>query len=737
MTATPLFLDSERKLEFTKLSSPVALSDNPEAWQREVASEIFKQLPFLGDYAVNVTIEKVSPERGYGLGWADVSSKSDAPTQEQETLPKVKVPLIIKDRQLQPMDVFLDGETVLPLTETRLHEHLFRTATFETSTRQPQDRGMADQLYPPMRTNYGNNMMSLGEGVMGKFAADKFAGDLQEMAESLNNGKKLTLKEALKKQAEEDPMAYARRLKAEGSAQKFAGPRAKKEKDACGDMPKMASLLEAISHTVPEAEVDAFVDSIKADQVMKVAAIKNPAFRSAIMKIAAFRSQGTEKTAEALVRSIKPNVVQLVKLASGNWQVKWANTEAYRPLEATVGPDQASELTGGGDKIQETSPGGTVTLSTNSAQKTNLDSSKIETIQHFGFWKVWDEGSNSEMYGWVFPIIDLEMHPLPLYIFVEMQGQTYSVQDEIAGTQLQQSADIMDSLRSAMQEASGNGVFVTDGDSPLAVGPFTIASTGAGPGGAQEMSAQDAWGQDVHLIPTPGLNEIQPIDQGTFSIPAELSWVPLRGEPTMLVRSPLDVENTQAAQQNPNTVSVGSTGKGEFNLDGAPVDKLAAADRQFLKKAEAEFLLVGMGVSPFEAREILTQAEKGSLVKVAGVKTITPLSVVHGEMIKRAAAVLGDFPYHLRRNLVKEAAALEDSETADKILALNFINPENISAFADYLPELDDTSSKLAELLMASRLGLDHVDEGAAESAMRNLEEVIEGVKQLHQKQII
>ncbi len=701
MSATSLFLDDEHPLTFDKVAMPVALSDSPESWQREVASEIFKQLPFIGNYAVNVVIERVSPERGYGFGSAEVSAKSDAPQQEQEQLPKVKIPLIIRDRQLQPLDVFMDGKKVYPLSEERLNEHLFRTATFETSTRKPEDKGMADQLYPPMRSNYGNSVQSSGEGVMGKFASednlrDMIMGQQNRLVDGIKEGKSF--------------------FEAKAGMKKMGG-----------------SLLEAISHTVPAAEVESFLFCMN-DPAIKVAAVKNPAFERALLKIAGFESAGSEKTAAALVDSIKPNVVQLTKLASGDFKVKWANTDAYLPQETGMTAGEASDVAGT-DKVQGIGPGGTVTLSTNMAQKTSFDSEKIEPAKEFGFWKVWDAATNQEMSGWVLQIIDLEMHPLDLFVFRSLEG-AYSVQDEIAGVQMQQDPSSLMQLSQGAQP-QGDGVFVSSGNQPMALGPFTIQNGAQSPDGGQELHAQTVWGEEVVLSPTPGINAVQEMGQGNYAIPAEMSWLPLEGEPILLARSPLDVDDVHAGQDAQGAVDVGSTGQGEFNLEGAPVEKVAKAHRHFIKRAEAEFLLVGMGVSPFEVREVLARAEKGEKVKVAGLRTITPFSLAYGEMEKKAKVLLAEFPYHLRRNMVKEAAVLEDSETADKILAMNFINPENLATFASYLPDLEETSTKLAEMLVASRLGMNQIPEQAVQSSMRNLEEVIEGVKQLQQKQLV
>ena len=99
---TPLFLDSEHKLTFKKIAMPVKLTDDPAAWQREIASEVYKQLPFLGEYAVNVVLERVDAQRGYALGSAQVTNHSQAPTPEQESLPSVRIPIIVRERMMMP-----------------------------------------------------------------------------------------------------------------------------------------------------------------------------------------------------------------------------------------------------------------------------------------------------------------------------------------------------------------------------------------------------------------------------------------------------------------------------------------------------------------------------------------------------------------------------------------------------------------------------------------------------------
>jgi hypothetical protein len=117
-------------------------------------------------------------------------------------------------------------------------------------------------------------------------------------------------------------------------------------------------------------------------------------------------------------------------------------------------------------------------------------------------------------------------------------------------------------------------------------------------------------------------------------------------------------------------------------------------------------------------------------------RVITPLKE---KMAEAQAAVKKDLadlkvPIH-NYFLAKEASILEDALTADKILGLGFLNCENISTFIEMIPQLESTSSKIAEMLLASRLGMKDVSEVALERMLRALDDVIRGLKSLQHRE--
>lgn len=86
----------------------------------------------------------------------------------------------------------------------------------------------------------------------------------------------------------------------------------------------------------------------------------------------------------------------------------------------------------------------------------------------------------------------------------------------------------------------------------------------------------------------------------------------------------------------------------------------------------------------------------------------------------------------LRKNMSQartklSASALDTS--VDAALSLGFLNRKNLLKFVDFLPSFDEAQSALCALLVASRLGLDEVDEESLEGAIQSMEKVLQGLR--------
>jgi hypothetical protein len=76
---------------------------------------------------------------------------------------------------------------------------------------------------------------------------------------------------------------------------------------------------------------------------------------------------------------------------------------------------------------------------------------------------------------------------------------------------------------------------------------------------------------------------------------------------------------------------------------------------------------------------------------------------------------------------VKLAAAIGDPEGVDAMLGAGFLTEDNLSEFASLGDQFEDTTSKLARLLLAVRMGFPG-DENATAVAMKSLQRVTEGL---------
>jgi len=181
-----LFLDHKKvRFEFEKLGSETMLPEDPNVWPNEILQELYKQVSYIADFTPKVVPAIIDGEKGYGFGHIEVTSKTGAqnPTPAQEEaagIRHVRIPFLIKDRKLMPLDLLLtDSSKLMPLTETRMRQALFRPQSFDVTSKTPGDASLIGQLYPPYRQNYGfgggGGVVNIGMGKMGE--ADKSVGD--------------------------------------------------------------------------------------------------------------------------------------------------------------------------------------------------------------------------------------------------------------------------------------------------------------------------------------------------------------------------------------------------------------------------------------------------------------------------------------------------------------------------------------------------------------------------------
>ena len=157
----PHELDFSSELE--KLAAREArLSDQVDNWPQEILQEAYKQSDFISDFQPEVHIVEQDPERGYAFGYIQVANRTEdtrrpteAALRDEIGVNTARIIVVVKNKRLQPLDLYIQGDRILPLTEERFRSSMFRPQTFDTAKKGPGDTSMVSLLYPPYRQNYG------------------------------------------------------------------------------------------------------------------------------------------------------------------------------------------------------------------------------------------------------------------------------------------------------------------------------------------------------------------------------------------------------------------------------------------------------------------------------------------------------------------------------------------------------------------------------------------------------
>jgi hypothetical protein len=485
---------------------------------------------------------------------------------------------------------------------------------------------------------------------------------------------------------------------------------------------KLSSVLTSILPTIRETDYNDFFRKFAQDRGLQAQYVANHhATSAALATLASYEPVSSMKLASAALNRIKPSVAQLRKEAEG-YTLKTASHACWIPEERSLNHGEAVRLLGVKIVLAADQTGATtMALQEGAQEEAAPPGGEAVHITEFGIYQVQDANGN-QLSGYVFPnLIDIDGTSLPIALFTN--GSQMAVQSDIAGIPTTEGAPLVEG------QPEGTGVFYQEGTATI---PLTIKGSMASPeeGGAV-LQAETFDGREVQVMIQPNIEAVTPGPGGELLIPDTFSWLPLdAAEKTALVTSPEDLHKEGSALRAFTSVTVRHGGNC-FSVEGFPVEKLAAEDRQFLSLDDTMFLLTGLGTNLEYAQKKLGESAAFSRpVSVVVGREIKTAAAMLTESRKTAAATLTDLS-HLQKDLVKEAAVIPDPAAVDTVLALGFINPENLGQFISAIPEIDGSQSKLCELLLAARLGLREVPAGSLEKAIKATEECLEGLKVL------
>ena len=360
------------------------------------------------------------------------------------------------------------------------------------------------------------------------------------------------------------------------------------------------------------------------------------------------------------------------------------------------------------------------------------DKSAVERASEFDHYVVKNKNGVS-IEGVVVPkVIDFNQKPVNLKIFL---GKTMStIQPEIYGVRIQNSRFKPECTPPSVGQ-TGTFVYQPDQSHALATVPVTIKSV-VNDCGTLKIEALDLMGRPYRLRMSAemGLKRIARLGD-SYALPAEMKWVVMEGfgEVTNSVES--YVVKTAAQRLTSTPVKLGYSGYDRYTLRG--VDKYASAagfDKTDLASSETKFLLACLGASQEKiASSIKTARTKGS-AELHGLNFL-PTKMDKTAEFRGKAASLIKAAKETKRCLFKEASYIDNAQSVDALLSLNFVTPENISKFIGKIPHFKATISNLASSLIGSRLGIREIPEEASSVAMAKLIEVVDGLERLRASQ--
>jgi hypothetical protein len=656
-----------------------------DLWAETIISTVREKLPSTKDMSLKVSFLKKDEELGTATGSVEILNRKLNKT--------VYVPIIAKNFKMSPLDVLMvpdkkeeSGFDVLPLTQDYFENILFNNKVFDHLGK-PLDR---------MRQLYGNTQGNL-----------------------------------------------------------FFPPNYR-------NIYASAQIFDAIKDTVWKSDADAVINTIKQNPEVLVGYEKRSNL-DILKKIA--QVKGAEASKENLIK----NISIIKKDLSDNYKVTTVSDQAFDPIIESIDEqelhhdlkdkverpeDTIHEVERNGEKMlfSELSPQSTAMVYGGGDLPQNYQNvnEQPQLVKVFGAYKVQDKNGVFHK-GVVVPnMIDFNMKVLPHKVFLSCQKSAF--QDSIAGIPIEGESP-MRILTFREPEVGVTGTFVVFNDTnALATYPITIRSM-MKEGGycniiATDLSGKtikikkDNWGgcdplssQEEKKRPFASKPELQKITKvkDFYIMPGKFKFVPMDNLTSLTENVIIHSLKTAASVMDGAPVRVIHTGYSQFAVKGPDMTKMASKlnwDTTNLSASQTVFLLAAKKCPLEKIAGALKIAGKIGESSIHGLPRVTWGEKVRAEQTKIASSIL-KIVNGLKANLVKEASFFEDSQVVDSVLSLNFINPQNVNKFVNFIPVYEQTIKMLAQTLMASRLGMSEIPEQSTSTAMFKMIDVVKGLKRL------
>lgn len=502
---------------------------------------------------------------------------------------------------------------------------------------------------------------------------------------------------------------------------------------------KRASLCEAISGTINKSDFARFEQDF-GDEVISELLPKTASVLESLGKLLSVPPEsGEAKLASAMkiAEQDRFDVLQVLPDDYG-YVIKWAAApDGTEPKEKKVSKPEAQKAVPK-EMLDTADQQGAATVTDVQADPDPL-AEQPQPIQGFGMYKVYEAGTSNQIVGFVIPGLYDPRAGGPTQDMLFTNGSSYAIQPSMTGVLV----NVSYNLPKEDGDPRGLGVFYkTDGRAIIATIPFNVVSR-VTIEGQSAFSVQTTDGMEVQITPSEGLQKPLQVSPQEIAIPADFTWLPLNNEVAVEGDQGQDVMTAAKQAAAPTMMEVRAwanegTSGGGCVLSGPVFEKNGSGTYDWV---DGVFWMAAAGVPQNVSVPLLEKAAStGQPLRLYGCQPLEPARRELKEAAASAVAKLASYELPERKNLLREAVtigmdkqarALVGVDSVDNLLAINFINPENVETFVDYLPELENTASKLASLVFATQLGLQAVSKTAATRAMQSMEDVIQGLRSL------
>lgn len=715
MPSEDLEVGSRLASSFAKFSaSRVLMGENEERWSQEAHEELLRQHPWLSAFTVSSDMTATTPD-GYGVGFFRITpSVVPAAVAGPETVNVITIPIVIRDFRLYPLDLFGHEDQLFPLTEDRVIPLLrLRDAFTEV------DRDFS-RLNLKRTTARG-----VGSGSGSGFFSSTFKGsaaEVRQKVEELSMSYAAAL-DAVPTEADFDGATVFAELNEKVS--EYARPCAAEiviDKDVQYRMAWASGMENGKPQVEPfqkssMAELrEIFGDDVVSDALASRHVVLNlndddPATLYALLKrdVAKTSSAPMEpvRVASFLNKLSMPgpaSVQRFIALPKDKY-------ETLLPKEFTGVPVHQFEV-----------------------GKSNRCNSRglLGVIEQEGWFmeaRSWDGDRN--LYCMESLPIDATAAPVGCkglgegsscdssYALWQQGGAVYGVR---VGPH---SVDTADGTYWPVVERYGDNYGTLVRISP----DFQTAFTEVKGDTTVLHLPMTAWIVAYDGIRSPG----QPFTlQGAPAAGQEQGFIPEMQEP---MPDSLGPEAGQEMPELPHDVKVSFDGSRYH----AEIGKVFTSG----KRPEVEFALAAAGVPGRLSNVLMDSCVIAG--KESSAKFRSPYHGAGAEFLKKASSHIttrlgaaGSAPdsavagakwvtRHFEGDLLKEAGA--DGAAVDTVLALGFLNEDNLLRYVDMAPTFEKAMSYLCSLLMASRLGLDEVPEPSVEAAIRGIDRILSSLR--------